>query len=127
MSRRETGFSRQRPVAMLQRFGKVLVGYSGNGNKQARLVEVGGRRGFRSRAAQFQNLWRDRSFTSGEVGDAPVVVEPHVPSAVGGQDPLGLGDESWLRREHGDERGPRFSFLEVLLAHQSFVGHSAAD
>jgi hypothetical protein len=36
-------------------------------------------------------------------------------------------DESWLRREHGDERGPRFSLLEVLLAHQSFVGQRAAD
>jgi hypothetical protein len=64
---------------------------------------------------------------SREVGDAFAVVEPHVPRPVGCEDLPGLGDESWLRREHGDERSPRFSLLEVLLAHQSFVGQSAAD
>ena len=64
---------------------------------------------------------------SREVGDAFAVVEPHVPRPVGCEDLLGLGDESWLRREHGEERSPRFSLLEVLLAHQSFVGQRAAD
>ena len=43
------------------------------------------------------------------------------------EDLPGLGDEPWLGREHGDERSPGFSFLEVLLAHQSFVGQRAAD
>lgn len=46
---------------------------------------------------------------------------------VGCEDLPGLGDEPWLGREHGDERSPRFSFLEVLLAHQSFVAQRAAD
>jgi len=64
---------------------------------------------------------------SREVRDAFAVVEPHVPRPVGCEDLPGLGDELWLRREHGDERSPRFSLLEVLLAHQSFVGQSAAD
>src|SRR5687768_12514788 len=64
---------------------------------------------------------------SREVGDAFVVVEPHVPRPVGSEDLAGLADELWLRREHGDERSPRLSLLEILLAHQSFVGQSAAD
>jgi hypothetical protein len=67
------------------------------------------------------------SLASLKVGDAFVVVEPHVPRPVGCENLPGLGDESWLGREHGDERSPRFSRLEVLLAHQSFVGQSAAD
>jgi hypothetical protein len=33
---------------------------------------------------------------------------------MGCEDLPGLGDESWLRREHGEERSPRFSLLEVL-------------
>ena len=44
--------------------------------------------------------------------DAFAVVEPHVPRTVGCEDLPGLGDEPWLGREHGDERSPRFSFLE---------------
>jgi hypothetical protein len=64
---------------------------------------------------------------SREVGDAFVVVEPHVPRPVGCEDLPGVADELWLRREHGNERSPRLSLLEVLLAHQSFVGQSAAD
>jgi hypothetical protein len=31
---------------------------------------------------------------------------------VGCEDLAGLGDESWLRRKHGDERSPRFSRLK---------------
>jgi hypothetical protein len=54
---------------------------------------------------------------SREVGDAFAVVKPHVPRPVGCEDLPGHGDELWLRREHGDERSPRFSLLEVLLAH----------
>jgi hypothetical protein len=64
---------------------------------------------------------------SREVRDAFAVVEPHVPRPVACEDLLGLADELWLRREHGDERSPSLSLLEVLLAHQSFVGQSAAD
>src|SRR5688572_8091695 len=87
---------------------------------------LGGSSGWTSCHSLFGERICSRLFISMKVGDALVVVEPHVPSAVGGEDPLGLSDESWLRREHGDERRARFSLLEVLLAHQSFVGHSPA-
>jgi len=50
-----------------------------------------------------------------------------VPRPVGGEDLPGLGDKSWLRREHGDERSPRVRLLEIFLAHQAFVGQRAAD
>jgi hypothetical protein len=46
------------------------------------------------------------TLTSREVGDAFVVVEPHVPRPVGCEDLPGLGDESWLRRERGVSEVP---------------------
>src|SRR5688572_27422576 len=49
------------------------------------------------------------SLISREVGDAFVVIEPHVPRPVGCENLPSLPDESSLRREHGDERSARFS------------------
>jgi len=40
---------------------------------------------------------------SREVRDAFAVVEPHMPRPVGCEDLPSLGDELWLRREHGNE------------------------
>jgi hypothetical protein len=83
------------------------------------------------------------TLTSREVGDAFVVVEPHVPRPVGCEDLPGLGDESWLRREHGVSEVPasassmyswlinpssvRARLTEAALQRRTLLGNRCSD